>query len=280
MSNEYNRPEAVRDIYRDKAAVKARSARSFSDCVMKSTRFTSNLKMKLTVTRTCFVRAALAVASAILLSGCLGIGHVYWPDQARLSRTSRASDAWGEHSIYEQKASGANLVRFHFHADDVIVSGKNVVFDDGANYWIQIKAFTEGRKSFVPNFDLPGVGVPTPIIYSSEGAYIDMGDGRKVHADLKVYLADKKNPEVPSKDYLYSPANLNSDEVHSRSRDRSISAYKNAYLRFPVRPPAVGSAWVVHLGSVKLGHETVALPEYGLRLYEGRDEYYRYKGAW
>ncbi len=247
---------------------------------MKSTRFTSSLKTKLTVKRSCFVRAAIAVVSAILLSGCLGIGHSYWPDQARLSRTSRASDAWGEYGIYEQKASGANPVRFHFHADDVIVRGKNIVFDDGANYWVQIKAFTEGRKSFVPNFDLPGEGEPTPMIYSSEGAYIDMGDGRKVHADLKIYLADKKNPEAPSNDYLNSPANLNSDEVHSRSRDRSISAYKGVYLRFPVRPPAVGSAWAVHLGSMKLGHETVALPEYTLSLYKGRDEYYRYKGAW
>jgi hypothetical protein len=236
--------------------------------------------MELSVARDFFIKAALSLAPAILLSGCLGIGHAYWPDQARLSRTPMLQEVWDKANFHEQQVKGADPVRFHFRAVDVVVHGKNTVFDDGANYWIQITAFTKGRKSFAPNHNIPGEGVPQPIVYSSDGAYVDMGDGRKVHADLKLYLGDKKNTDLPSKEYLNSPANLNSDEVHSRSRDRSISAYQSIYLRFPVRPPVVDSAWVVHLGAVKLGHEIVELPKYSFRLYEGRDEYYRYRGAW
>lgn len=230
--------------------------------------------------RDLFIKVVLSLAPAILLSGCLGIGHSYWPDQARLSRIPTHQEVWDEAGFHEQQVKGAGPVWFHFRAEDVVVQGKNIVFDDGTNYWIRITAFTKGRKSFAPNHNIPGEGMPQPIIYSSDGAFIDLGDGRKVHADLKLYLGDKKNTALPSKEYLNSPANLNSDDVHSRSRDRSISAYQSIYLRFPLRPPVVGSTWVVHLGSVKLDSEIVELPEYTFNLYKGRDEYYRFKGAW
>ena len=225
-------------------------------------------------------KVALAIALPMLLSGCLGIGHAYWPDQARLSHEVALQQGWDKNSVHEQLVEGVGPVRFHFRAEDVITQGENTVFNDGANYWIRLTAFTEGRKSFAANYNIPGTAVTPPIIFASNVAYIDIGDGRKVYAAPKFFHGDEKNPDIPGKEYLNSPANLNSDEVHSRPRHNSIPAYRSAYLRFPIPPPVVGTTWVVHLGSVKLNNETVELPVYSFYLYRGRDEYYQFKGAW
>lgn len=229
--------------------------------------------------RNCGVKVVLSIALTILLSGCLGFGHAYWPDQARLSRTPMLQQVWDKDYVHEQRVEGVGPVRFYFRAEDV-VHKKNIVFDDGTNYWIRITAFTKGRKSFAANYNIPGEGVTPPMIYASDVAYIDMGDGRKVYAAPKIFHGDTENPDIPGKEYLNSPANLNSDEIHSRPRNNSLPAYRSVYLRFPVRPPVVGTAWVVHLDSVKLDNKIVKLSEYSFYLYKGRDEYYRFKGAW
>ncbi|MBK5005317.1 hypothetical protein [Pseudomonas sp. S32] len=129
-------------------------------------------------------------------------------------------------------------------------------------FYVQMIAYNQDRAR--PSSGSTRGVPPVPVLYDSRQAYITFADGTRLNARPEVYVGSDDIHDFPSlteQSARPSPYDINSDEVHRLiPKLTNNKRYGSAYVIFQTNQFNADSRWTIHLGSLQVGGQTLAIP--------------------
>lgn len=187
-------------------------------------------------------RARLNLA-ILTLTTCVSCNSSkYYPASAALCAQPLSLPGWSG-NVFRQANDDYGQVDYIVTVSDD--RPRRVAADDRSDaiYWVTLSGLSGGQHATPP---IP----PQPMLFAAQGAWIEV-NGQRTAADPVVRLPDPRS-SGPGEYSTSTPTDLNTTAIGSL----------RVFVVFNVKRPGVADVWRVHLGTIRLGGETVTLPDY------------------
>lgn len=160
-----------------------------------------------------------------------------------------------------KRAITGESVDFRFLAD---VRNDDQPIDANA-FWVRIRTWNVGRRYYIYDHRRNGYywengSESIPIYYTTAKAYLELENGQVVMANPGIFHSSPSWQYNPGPLMSKAVVDLNSDAVQMQTKNGSGSMFGVVYIKFNIKPPQPDAKWKLHLGSIQINNEDIALP--------------------